>query len=122
MLAAGDPRREQVVGVVGEVVPDQSVEQVAPVLQLGLGQDNQVSVSNGDCTCPGPVEVGVVLRDQCRGDQDGRVIDHRGQREHLVGGVRIATDQAEEEGIGFGALVGHVVTFPQGADAALMSR
>ena len=40
---AGDPGREQVVGVFGEVVANEHVEQVGVAAQVGVGEDDQLA-------------------------------------------------------------------------------
>ena len=44
-LAAGDPGREEVVRMLGEVVADEHVEQVRVAAQVCLGQRDQLSVA-----------------------------------------------------------------------------
>ena len=48
---AGDPGRQQVVGVVGEVVADQDVEQVGVAAQVGVGEHDELAVARGTRRC-----------------------------------------------------------------------
>jgi hypothetical protein len=113
---AGDPRRQQVVGVVREVVADQDVEQVGVALQVGLGQDHELALAGADGQLDGAGEVAGVAGEHRRGHEDGRRVRRRSQGEDLGRGTRVTADEAVEED---GLIGGHNTTVDRSADGAL---
>jgi hypothetical protein len=112
----GDPRRQQVVGVVREVVADQDVEQVGIALQEGLREHHELALAGSRGHFVGASERAGVTDEHRRGDQDGRGVRSRGEGEDLVGGARVTTDEAVEEE---GRIGGHRTTVDVGADDRL---
>ena len=104
---ACDPGREQVVGVFGEVVAHECVEQVGVATQVCVGEHDQLPLADGAGEGVGPVEVGAVPGQQGGGDEDRRRVGRRRPGQHLVGGAGVAADEAVEEG---GLVIGHRTT------------
>jgi hypothetical protein len=113
---AGDPRRQQVIWVVREVVADQHVEQGGVALQMGLGEHHELPLTGAGGQVGRTGEVASVAGEHRRGDEDGRRVRRRGKGEDLARGARVAADEAEEEGGLFG---GHETTVDESADGAL---
>jgi hypothetical protein len=87
--------------MVGEVVSDQSVEQVCVVGQVSRGDGDQLSVPGrgGMCRSPGE-EAGRfsgLLGHQRRCDQERRRLACAGELEDLTGGCGVTADQPEEQ-------------------------
>lgn len=113
---AGDPRGQQVVGVVREVVADQDVEQAGITLQMGLRERHELTLAGSRGQFVGAGERPGVTGEHRRGDEDGRGVRRRGQGEDLAGGAGVPADEAvEEEGL----VGGHRTTVDVGADGAL---
>jgi hypothetical protein len=113
---AGDPRRQQVVWVVREVVADQDVEQGCVALEVGLREHHELTLTGSGGQLDGASEVAGVAGEHRRGDEDGRRVRRRGQGEDLAGGTRVTADEVvEEEGL----IDGHGTTVDVGADGAL---
>ena len=83
------------VGVVGEVVAHQRVEQVGLAAEVGVGEGDELAVArgHGPGRCAGEV-ASVSSRQQGRGHQDRDRRAGGGEREHLGRGGRVAADQA----------------------------
>jgi hypothetical protein len=116
LRTAGDPGREQVVRVLGEVVPNQDVEEFGVAAQVRIREDHKLALTGGVCEPGGLGEKGAVLGQQGCCDQDGSGRRGRGQTEQLLGGVGVAADEAVEEG---GLVNGHRTNVGPGADGAL---
>ena len=102
---AGDPGREEVVGVVGEVVAHQRVEEVGVAAQVGVGEDDELSVpgGHGAWSAARTRYVGSVGQ-QGGGDEQRRaMVVGGGPRQHLGGGGGLAADEAADQG---GVVVG----------------
>jgi hypothetical protein len=113
---SGDPRRQQMVGVVGEVVADQHVEQGGVALQMGLGEDDQLPLTGAGGQVGRTGEVASVTGEHRRGDEDGSRGRGRSQGEDLARGARVAADEAVQEGDLFG---GHVTRVGEPPDGVL---
>jgi hypothetical protein len=113
---AGDPGGQQVVGVLGEVLAHEDVEEVGVALQVGVRQYDELPLANADGDLGGAAEVvGVAGEHRC-GDEDGGRVRGPGPGEHLGDGVGVATDEAVEEA---GLVNWHTTTVAPGADDAL---
>jgi hypothetical protein len=112
---AGDPRGQQVVGVVREVVGDQYVEQVGVAGQVRPRQDDQLALAGSGGERSGPDEVVGVTGEHRRGDEDRRRAARHRSGEDLAGGAGVATDEAAEEVL----VGGHGTTLTPAADGAL---
>src|SRR4051795_7247632 len=118
----GDPSRQDVVGVVGQVVADQGVEKVGVVVEVSSRQRDELSIPGrgGVLRCPGQEPrsrfTGLPAH-QCSGDeQRGRVVRAGRAVEDLAGGRGVATDQPEEQDLD---VRGHALTVAVGADDPL---
>jgi len=105
--------------VVGDVVADQGIEQVALVVQVRLGENDALSVPDRDGPFARIYEVGRVLRQQRCGHQDRRILRSHGGREHLAGCGGGAADQAKQQGGGVRPRRGHIPTVAEVADDRL---
>jgi hypothetical protein len=102
--------------MLGEVVADQDVKEVGVAAQEGVGEDHQLALAGADGERHGAVEPVGVAGEHRGGDEDGCGARGLGLREHLDGGVRVATDEAvEEEGL----VSWHRTTVAGAADDAL---
>jgi hypothetical protein len=114
--SARDPGSEQVVGVLGQVVADQDVEQIGVAAQMRIGQGDQLTLAGRDRERHRPVQRAVVSGDECCGDEERGRVRGRGQGQYLLDGAGVAADETvEEEGL----VGGHAKTVARGADDAL---
>src|SRR3954470_14624215 len=117
----GDPSRQDVVGVGGQVVADQGVEKVGVVVEVSSRQGDELSIPGrgGFLRCPGQEprsRLTGLSAHQCSGDeQRGRVV-RAGAVEDLAGGRGVATDQPEKQDLD---VRGHALTVVVGADDPL---
>ena len=97
----GDPGGEDVVGVVGQVVADQGVEQVGVVVEVGGGDARRAAGPGCRGGVPRPGRgtrgsAGSVGDERGRHEQRGGVV-RLGQVEDLAGGRVVAADQPAEQ-------------------------
>jgi hypothetical protein len=119
-VASGDPARQQVVGVFGEVVPYEYVEPVAVTPQVGIRECHQLTVPCRRGVLGRPDEEARLPVDECGRDEQGRRDRGGGLVEDLRTGEAIATDQTVEK-VG-GVLIRHRNTVRRSADDALTLR
>jgi len=99
-----------------EVVAHEYVEEVDVAAHVGLGQHHQLTFAGADRKRHGAMEVVGVAGQHGGGDEDGGRGRGLDLREHLRGCVRVAADEAVEEG---GLVNWHRTTVAPGADDAL---
>jgi hypothetical protein len=116
LRTTGDPGRKQVVRVLGEVVPDQGVEEIGVAAQVCISENHELPLARDVCEPGGSGEKGAVLGQQGRRDHDRSRHRCRGQSEQLLGREGVAADEAVEEG---GLVDGHRTNLDPGADGAL---
>jgi hypothetical protein len=116
-VLGGDPGGEDVVGVVREVVADQSIEQICVVVEVSGGDRDELAVPGGGGVLGSPgKKPGGFVGHQSRGhEQAGRVV-RAGSFEDLGRGCLVATDQPAKQNLG---VCGHGLTVFAGADDAL---
>ena len=102
--------------MLGEVVADEAVEQVGVATQVRVGENDQLAFTGADGERHCAVEVVGVAGEHCRRDQDGGRVRGLGLRADLGGCLRVAADEAVEEG---GLIDWHTTTVALDADAAL---
>ena len=122
VVLAGNPGRQQVIGVVGEVVTDEHVEQVRVAVQMGIGEYDELAVTDTGRQFARPHQMRVVVGQHGRSDQQRWFLGCRGQGEHFVGCGWVPADQPQHKGRvieGVGGLARHIMRVPQDADAAL---
>jgi hypothetical protein len=101
----GDPGREDVAGVVGEVVSDERVEAVVLTGDVCGGDDDELSVAGGDGALGGaPEEVVGFVGQECGCDEKDRVVVGDCPLLDLVGGAALAADELADQGL---VVVGH---------------
>jgi hypothetical protein len=102
---SGDPRREDVAGVIGEVISDERVEAVVLTGDVCGGDDDELSVTGGHGTVAGaPEEVVGFVGQQSGGDEKDRAAVGRSPPPDLVGGAVLAADELADQGL---VVVGH---------------
>ncbi len=110
------------VGVLGEVLTHQDVEQVGVAAEVSLRERDQLAVTGRTRLGARPMEMGLIERYQGGDDEQGG-IGARGCRGHrLVTGRRVTGDQPSDEVRGLAGLRGggeHGSTISPGADGAL---
>src|SRR3954469_19983784 len=117
----GDPSRQDVVGVVGQVVADEGVEKVGVVVEVSSRQRDELSIPGrgGVLRCPGQEPrsrlTGLPAHQSGGDEQRGRVV-RAGAVEDLAGGRGVATDQPEKQDLD---VRGHALTVVVGADDPL---
>jgi hypothetical protein len=96
----GDPGREDVVGMVGEVIANKRVEQVLVVVEVSGGDGDELTVAGreGGVTRPGE-KVGGLVGKECRGHEQPRRSVRRDPVENLGAGRRVAADQPADEAL-----------------------
>ncbi len=102
--------------MLGQVVADQHVEQVAVTGQIGTGERDELAVTSRGRELGCSRQDLEVAGHEGGGDQKrcgGGVVGHA---EYLGGRIPVAADQGMEEGTGF---VGHLCTMTLDADEAL---
>jgi hypothetical protein len=113
---AGDPGGQEVVRVLDEVIADEYVEEVDLAVQVSRGEHDELTFPGGRGEAGRAVEQVLVPREHRRRDEQRSRGRGRGSRDHLVGGERVATDEAVQER---GLVCGHETTVRAGADDAL---
>jgi hypothetical protein len=100
-----DPRREDVSGVVGEVVSHERVEAVVLTGDVCGGDDDELSVAGGHGARAGAREqvVGFVGQES-GGDEEDRDVVGLCPQPDLVGGTLLAADELADQGL---VVVGH---------------
>ena len=104
------------VRVLGEVVPDQDVEEIGIAAQMRIRKDHKLALTGRVSELGGPRKESHVLGQQGCCDQDRSGRRCRGQSEQLLGGAGVAANKAVEEG---GLVIGHRTNVSPGADGAL---
>ena len=99
-----------------EVIADEHVEEVDGTLQVRRGEHHELTFPGGPGDAGRAVEQVLVSREDRRGDEQRSRGRGRGSRDDLIGGERVATDQAVQER---GLVCGHETTVRAGADDAL---
>ena len=85
-------------------------------MQVRLGEHHELALAGAGGERGRAVEVVLVSGEHRRGDEERSRGRGRGSREDLVGGERVATDEAVQER---GLVSGHGTTVRAGADDAL---
>jgi hypothetical protein len=121
-----DPRGEDVVGVVGQVVADQGVEQVGVVVQERRGDGDELPIPGRDGVlgCPGekPRRLGGLVGDQRSSHQQRWGVVRPRPIKDLAGGRGISADQPEEQALsaaltaGFAEYLGRWQALPPPGD------
>ena len=117
----GDPGREDVVGVVGQVVADEGVEQVGVVVEVSSRNGDELAIPGrgGVLRCPGqePEQARRAARSPAQRRRAAPASRScSAQLEDLAGGRGVATDQPEEQDLD---VRGHALTVVVGADDPL---
>jgi len=116
-VLSGDPSREDVVGVVGQVVPNQRVEQILVAANVSGGEGDELAVPGGRGVlgCPGEELIGLV-GDQRRGHEQQWSAVGLGPLEDLRGSGVVIADQPADQVVD---VIGHGPTVERAADDAL---
>lgn len=125
-VCAGDPGRQQLVGIRGKVIADEDVEQGVVAAQVSTGQDDQLALARRSREAARSIQMSSIAGDQGGGHEQDRVVTPRRAPDDLDGNRRIARDQpADEAGMVIGtairvAIVGeHALSVSTCADDAL---
>jgi hypothetical protein len=116
---AGDPRGQQVVGVLDKVVSDEHVEEFGVAAQVSGGEHDELSFSRSRREAGGALEQGRVSREERGGDEQRSGGRGRGSSDDLVGGAGVASDEAVQER---GFVCGHETKVRPGPDGVLTVR
>ncbi len=123
---AGDPGRQQVVGVVGEVVADEAVEQVGVPREVGVGEGDELPVAGGVGRSARADEVGRgrPTAGRRRPGARPRRADVAPRSSTSSGAAGVAADRAGGVGlvVGESGLAGHGIRVPRDADGTLTAR
>lgn len=89
-VGAGDPRDEHAVGVLGEVVAGERVDEVAITTEMGARDGHGLALARGRGDAPGPGEERTGVGSEQRGhDERGHVLTAACGRDELRDGGRV---------------------------------
>ena len=116
-VLGGDPGREDVVGMVGQVISDEGVEQLGVVREMGGGKSHELTGPGRRCVRRGLGEecVGLVA-DDCGGDEQQGGPGRLGPFQDVRGGRGVVADQPADQVFD---VIGHGLTVERGADDPL---